>query len=114
MAIAVQDRTGNTDGVAAEGAATLRARHSGWGMRNVPACRYAVHKEMLKAPLLDTTVPEDKLADWIHARTMRVHGFLDEQARCCCLAGPCTTTAPYTPFQYGMRWLLTREQLNLL
>ena len=46
-----------------------------------PAFRYAVHKQMLRAPLLDNTVPEDKLADWIHARTMHVHGFLDEQVR---------------------------------
>lgn len=32
---------------------------------------------MLKFPLLDATIPEEKLADWIDAHTMRVHGFLD-------------------------------------
>ena len=36
---------------------------------------------MMKAPLLDATVPENKLADWIHAHTMRVHQFLDDQVR---------------------------------
>ena len=34
-------------------------------------------KTMLKPPLLDATIPEDRLADWIDAHTMRVHGFLD-------------------------------------
>ena len=34
-------------------------------------------KTMLKFPLLDATIPEEKLADWIDAHTMRVHGFLD-------------------------------------
>lgn len=48
---------------------------------NLPVCstRYAAHKQMLKAPLLDPTVPEDKLAAWIHEHTMHVHQFLDEQ-----------------------------------
>ncbi|KAK9916919.1 hypothetical protein WJX75_008799 [Coccomyxa subellipsoidea] len=39
--------------------------------------RYDTVKTMLKFPLLDATIPEDKLADWIDAHTMRVHGFLD-------------------------------------
>ena len=38
-----------------------------------------MHKQMLTLPMLDTTLSEDKLADWIHARTMHVHSFLDEQ-----------------------------------
>ncbi len=40
-------------------------------------CRYEVVKTMLKPPLLDSNVSEDKLADWIDTHTMRVHGFLD-------------------------------------
>ena len=94
----MQGRAGNNNKVAAEAAVLFRARRSGiHGYETVPACRYAVHKQMLKAPLLDTSVPEDKLADWIHARTMRVHGFLDKQVCCCWFAGPCTITGPAMP-----------------
>ena len=55
-----------------------------------------MHKQMLRAPLLDNTVPEDKLKDWIHARTMHVHGFLDEQVRC--FAGHVTSWHGMRPF----------------
>jgi hypothetical protein len=33
-------------------------------------------KQMLKLPLLDPSVPDDKLADWIESHTMAVHQFL--------------------------------------
>lgn len=33
---------------------------------------------MLKPPLLDPDIPEEKLAEWVDTHTMRVHQFLDK------------------------------------
>lgn len=33
---------------------------------------------MVKAPLINPTLPDDKLAGWIDANTMAVHQFLDK------------------------------------
>ena len=37
--------------------------------------RWAVHKLMIRPPLLDPEVPDDKLAAWIDQHTMHVHQF---------------------------------------
>ncbi|BDA40553.1 hypothetical protein COCOBI_01-2060 [Coccomyxa sp. Obi] len=37
---------------------------------------YEVAKTMLRPPLLDPSIPEDKLADWVDSHTMMVHQFL--------------------------------------
>ena len=41
--------------------------------------RWAVHKLMIRPPLLDPEVPDDKLAAWIDQHTMHVHQFLEPQ-----------------------------------
>ena len=41
--------------------------------------RWAVHKLMIRPPLLDPEVPDDKLAAWIDKHTMHVHQFLEPQ-----------------------------------
>lgn len=41
--------------------------------------RWAVHKLMIRPPLLDPEVPDEKLAAWIDKHTMHVHQFLEPQ-----------------------------------
>ena len=41
--------------------------------------RWAVHKLMIRPPLMDPEVPDDKLAAWIDKHTMHVHKFLEPQ-----------------------------------
>ena len=74
----------------------------------MPACRYAVHKQMLSLPMLDPTVPEAKLADWIHARTMRVHGFLDDQV-CNCQAREAWWKVMHAPSRTALTSIWTRQ-----
>lgn len=47
---------------------------------------------MLKPPLFDPSIPEDKLADWVDSHTMRVHQFLHRLQEVIVLAECNTTT----------------------
>ena len=44
-------------------------------------CRFENVRSMLKSPLLDPSVPEERLAAWIDSHTMHVHQFLDRLDR---------------------------------
>lgn len=54
--------------------------------------RYEVAKTMLRPPLFDPSIPEDKLADWVDSHTMRVHQFLHRLQEVIFIA-ECNTTS---------------------
>lgn len=47
-------------------------------------------KEFLKPPLIDPTLADDKLAEWIDSHTMAVHQFLDKLQQVGLAACGCT------------------------